>query len=107
MGRSLVWILPHQHSISHRQHDRLADLVYSMTWLWLILPAGFLIAGGALWFAASKPEFWIRTIRIVVNALLPKLLKRKSPEQEAEDRARASRGELSARRRPGTGGKHG
>ena len=74
-----------------------------MNWLWLLLPFGFLIAGAALWFAASRPDFWAGVVRIVVAPLIPRILKRKSPEQEAADRKRAGRGEPSARRRPGTG----
>lgn len=75
-------------------------------WLWLALPVIGLIAGGALWLAASRPDFWIGLVKAIVKDILPslgKLFHRKSPAEEAEDRARARRGEPPNKRRPGAG----
>lgn len=81
-----------------------------MTWLWLALPLIFLIAGGALWFAASRPGFWIAVVKSLAADMLPsfkKLFRRKTPAEEFNDHERARRGEPPGRRRPGTGGRNG
>ena len=78
-----------------------------MKYLWIGLAVVLAASAAFLWWKLSDPV-WAGTagaaaIIALVSAIYPKLLKRKSPEEEAADRARAKRGEPSARRRPGTG----
>lgn len=61
-----------------------------MNWLWLFIPLIVLIAGGALWLAASRPGFWIELIAVLAKGMLPsfKMLFRPSklPPKEREKR---------------------
>ena len=65
---------------------------------WLLIGAAVLIAAaaGSLWYAFQRPTFVAGLTAIVggaiAKAVLPNILKRKSPEEEAKDHALARRG---------------
>jgi hypothetical protein len=46
-----------------------------MNWLWLVLPFLILVAGGALWLAASRPGFWIGVVKAIAADMRPSLSK--------------------------------
>lgn len=59
--------------------------------LLLIAAMAGLAAGGVL--VARSPAFWLGLATLVVKRLLPVILRRMPPEQEAAWRKRVSRGE--------------
>ena len=79
-----------------------------MDYLFWIGGAGLLaIAGFAVWRAFQNPAFYAAAIKMIVAALLPVILKRKSPEEEKLDNEAYRRNQVrptKQRRHPGEGG---
>ena len=67
-------------------------------------------AAYAVWVAVNNPAFWMQAAASVASAIwaavLPVILKRKSPEAEAADRASYRRGEDRTPGAHGHGGEH-
>ena len=55
--------------------------------IWFWIGGGFLlaVAAAATWFAFQRPGFWIGMAKVVFAAMLPLILKRNPPEEEALD----------------------
>lgn len=65
-----------------------------MDWLSIIISVVSLIGlGVGLFFAAQSPGFMVGLAEIAVKLLIPVILKRKTPEEEAKWRDRIARGQ--------------
>ncbi len=62
-------------------------------YLWIVGLALLAVAGLAVWFSFSDPRFIAGLVSIAMAAILPVLLKRKSPEREKAWRDAGKRGE--------------
>jgi hypothetical protein len=80
-----------------------------MGWGLLVLTAIMAVALGALWIAASHPDFWIGVVRSLVSAMLPSIAKAFKPKPLTDDQKETINqgGDPFKKRRPGTGGKNG
>jgi hypothetical protein len=56
--------------------------------------------GAAAFVVARSPAFWFGMAKIAFKAVLPIILKRKSPEEEAKDHDLAARGKQLGNIRP-------
>lgn len=63
-----------------------------MKWLWLALAGLLAVAAGATWFAFHDPVFWAGLVAAIAANLIPIVLKRMSPQDEAEWRELQKRG---------------
>lgn len=72
-----------------------------MTWN-LIVFGIFLVAAAATFLAFTDPQFWIELVSRLIRRMLPAVLRRKPPEDEALWREAVLRGEDPGPRR-GTG----
>ena len=60
--------------------------------------------GAGAFFVARSPEFWVDFGKHLIKTLIPILMKRKSPEEEAVDRQNYR--ENKDTKRPGSGGRN-